>query len=60
MMLYTIMPLEMVLEGNDDVNVTYKEIPLPDGDILMVEPTGLNTARVVRLISSNPSHYLNP
>jgi hypothetical protein len=59
-MLYTVMPLEMVLDGNETFQPTYTEIPLKNGGTLLVEETGQKTAKVVRLISSDPMDYLNP
>lgn len=58
-MFWTIMPLEIVFEGSD-LPPLYVEIPWRNGGSLMVEEIGHNQARVVRLISTNPSDYLDP
>ncbi len=62
-LLYTCLPLEQVLENHAAQNVekdlNYKEINLDD-KTLIVEPTGSFEGRLVRLISSNPTDYLNP
>lgn len=54
------MPLEVVMEGSDSYQPKYSEIPWKNGGTLMVEETGQNQAKVVRLISSNPADYLDP
>lgn len=56
MVLYTAMPLELVLEGMDKA-YNYKEINL-DGIKLIIEPLDLNHGKIVRLISTNPQDYL--
>ncbi|HZK23771.1 MAG TPA: YlzJ-like family protein [Oscillospiraceae bacterium] len=58
-MLWTVMPLEMVMEGSDSFAPTYTEISWQEST-LVVEPLEMNTARVVRIISTNPEDYLNP
>ncbi len=60
MILYTIVPLEIVLDGSETYTPFYAELPLKNGGTLLVEQSGLNSARVVRLISSNPADYLDP
>lgn len=58
MLLYTAMPLELVLEGIDKT-YDFKEVEL--GNIkLLVEPIDMNRGRIVRLLSTNPQDYLNP
>lgn len=58
MILYTLMPLNAVLDGID------KEYKLDEIDIsgikLLVEPVDSKHGKVARLISSNPQDYLNP
>ncbi|MBS3897839.1 MAG: YlzJ-like family protein [Dethiobacter sp.] len=58
-MLWTIVPLNIVMDGSDLHQPTYTEIPWKSG-ILLVEETGQNTARVVRLLSTDPADYLEP
>lgn len=58
-MLWTVMPLNMVMDGSESYQPAYAEIPWKNGTLL-VEETGQSTARVVRLISSDPLDYLNP
>ncbi|HHY71057.1 MAG TPA: hypothetical protein GX519_05280 [Thermoanaerobacterales bacterium] len=58
MLLYTSMPLEIVLEGMDK-KYEYKEINV-DGVKLVVESVGINQSKIVRLLSSNPQDFLNP
>lgn len=52
------MPLEIVLEGMDK-KYEYKEI-ITNGIKLIIEPTGINQGKIVRLLSSDPQDYLNP
>ncbi|MHB1125532.1 MAG: YlzJ-like family protein [Bacillota bacterium] len=58
MVLYTVMPMEMVLEGMDQqrdwVETEY------EGIIMQVEPLKLGEARVVRIFSTDPQDFLNP
>ncbi len=56
--LYTPLPIEQVLEGIDKDGRQYQEIDI-GGVKLLVEQQSLESARVVRLISSNPMDYLN-
>jgi hypothetical protein len=60
LILYTIVPLETVLDGSDNYVPLYSELPLKNGGTLLLEQCGQNSARVVRLISSNPGDYLDP
>lgn len=56
-MLYTVVPLEDVLEGIDQEPTPTFELTI--GGLLMeVEPQGDFAAKVVRIISSNPQDYL--
>lgn len=57
MILYTAMPLELVLEGIDRT-YNYKEIDI-NGIKLVIEPIDINHGKIVRLISTNPQDYLN-
>jgi len=59
-MLWTIMPLDVVLEGSESFQPSYAEIRCKNGGTLLVEPIRPNRAKVVRLISTDPTHYLNP
>lgn len=58
-MFYTIMPLEAVLAGYEEHRPRYTEMPYKSA-VLVVEPLTVNSARVVRLISSDPTDYLDP
>lgn len=58
MILWTIMPPEMVLDGFDAFSAV-EEIQL-DGKTVLVEKYSPNQARIVRLISSSPDDYLRP
>lgn len=53
------MPLEAVLEKREKENTGYREIRYK-GALLMLEPLGMSGGRIVRVISTNPAHYLDP
>jgi len=59
-MLWTVMPLEAVMEGSGSYQPSYSEIPWHNGGTLLVEPFGPDSVKVVRLISTDPNHYLDP
>lgn len=59
MIIYSAMPIELILEGMDSYRPTYSEIQI-DGLTMMVEPLTPYSGKVVRLISPNPQDYLNP
>lgn len=58
-MLYTVLPLEEVLDGFEldpqpTVQLSWGGIPVE------AEPLGSFQARVVRVLSTDPRHYLEP
>jgi hypothetical protein len=53
------MPEEIVFEGWDHIQEQYSELVL-DGLLMQVQPISPHQVRIVRLISPNPQHYLNP
>ncbi len=59
MILYTALPLELILEGYEEFSPKYEEIK-KDGQLLLIEPISFNRGKIVRLISSNPQDYMNP
>lgn len=59
-MLWTIMPLEAIMEGSCSCQLSYSELPWHNGATLLVEPLGSGKVKVVRLISTDPRHYLDP
>ncbi|MBU7005557.1 YlzJ-like family protein [Phosphitispora fastidiosa] len=56
-LIYTPLPIEMVLEGIDRTGPQYQELEV-QGVKLQVEQCGLDRCRIVRLISTNPMDYL--
>jgi len=58
MILYTAMPLELVLDGMDK-SYNFKEIER-DNIKLIIEPIDISRGRIVRIISTNPQDFLNP
>lgn len=58
MMLHTVMPLELVLEGFEKprrfIDVNY------GGMKITLEPLSFSQARVVRVLSTDPQAYMNP
>lgn len=59
MILWTIIPVETILEDTEDEGKEFVEVAW-QGATLLVEPTGRASGRVERLISTDPVHYLNP
>lgn len=59
MILYTPMPLELVLEGAEDYWPKYELVSV-HGRWVLVERTGVNQAKLVRLLSTNPNDFLDP
>ncbi|HHY92863.1 MAG TPA: hypothetical protein GX511_05940 [Firmicutes bacterium] len=59
MILYTPLPLEQVLEGFETYQPQYEEL-VYRGHKVLVERTGVNQARLVRLLSTNPNDFLDP
>jgi hypothetical protein len=57
-MLYTIIPEEQIFPQEVETRKT-TEIEL-EGVKMLVELTAPNQGRIVRLLSSNPYHFLNP
>ncbi|WP_418790158.1 YlzJ-like family protein [Phosphitispora sp. TUW77] len=55
--LYTPMPIELVLEGIDRVGSKHQEMEF-QGVKLQVEQYDVDKCRIVRLISTNPMDYL--
>ncbi|WP_100404431.1 YlzJ-like family protein [Bacillus solitudinis] len=58
MILYTMMPHELIFPQEESIYATYHTIPCEDGH-LIVEQTNTSEYKVVRLISGNPMNYLN-
>lgn len=58
MLLWTVLPLELVLDGLDKP-VAYEEIDY-NGTALVVERLSPLTCRVVRLLSTDPAAFLRP
>ena len=59
MILYTDMPPELVLNGMESHSPVYKEMHV-DGVLMQVELIAPHQAKIVRLISPDPNHFLNP
>ncbi|WP_027417643.1 YlzJ-like family protein [Aneurinibacillus terranovensis] len=59
MIIYSAMPLELIFQNEDSHAYDCQEIQV--GAVTMVvQATGVNEAKIVRLISPNPQDYLNP
>jgi len=59
MILYTSMPLEVVLEGVNEEREPYLEV-WAGGVKMQVEPIAPGAGRVVRLLQCSLDDYLNP
>jgi hypothetical protein len=57
--LYTIVPLEVVMNGWEEVDFQCIDIQL-NGVSLEVQPFNATQATIVRMRSGNPQDYLNP
>jgi hypothetical protein len=58
MIIYTPVPLELVLEGFDTTKYPeYKEIEYK-GVSMLVEDTGFGKRKIIKLLSTNPFDYL--
>lgn len=56
---YTLLPLESVFDGWDQLKSAPREVVI-HGVTMLVEPVNESEARIVRLISSDPQDFLNP
>lgn len=56
---YTPLPLEIVFENWDRPMKRAREIVV-DGITMEVEPLNEQEAKIVRIVSSDPEHFLNP
>jgi precorrin-4 methylase len=60
MIIYSVMPMELVLEGMDQKEeIRYMDIML-NGIQMQVQPLNERQASIVRIISGDPQVYLNP
>ncbi|QJC52230.1 hypothetical protein HGI30_12115 [Paenibacillus albicereus] len=59
MTLYTIMPLELVLNGTDDEREPWLEARL-DGVLLQLEPLEPGWGKVVRIVDGPLESFLDP
>ncbi|WP_028550484.1 YlzJ-like family protein [Paenibacillus sp. UNC451MF] len=59
MIQYTVMPLEVVMEGIEEMESNQMEIVM-NGITMQVQPLNSTQATIVRLISGNPQDFLNP
>jgi len=59
MILYTIMPAELVFDGYDSYQPNHLEMDYPGGGKLIIEQISVTEGRLVRLISSRHEDYLN-
>jgi hypothetical protein len=57
--LWSVQPMDIVFANAYGPVPTYKEISV-EGATMVVEPLGGGVARIERLISGNPQHYLRP
>jgi hypothetical protein len=59
MILYSVIPTEVIFEGMENFNPQYEEIQW-NGLTMQIEHVNHNQAKIVKLISTNPQDYLNP
>lgn len=59
MIIYSVMPMELIFRNEEEMN--YQTVEMQWGGVTMlVQPIGVNEARIIRLISPDPQDYLNP
>ncbi len=61
MIIHSIIPMEIIMkneESNSNYNI-YNIVLSIDGNLIEVQPAGQDRYRVVRILSTNPSAYLN-
>jgi len=56
---YTVMPLDIVMDGIDKLESNQMEIVV-GGIMMQVEPLNATQAKIVRIISCNPQDFMNP
>jgi hypothetical protein len=59
MILYSVVPEEVVFDGIDDYKPNYIEIK-HNGVTMQIEPMNSQQAKIVRLFSANVQDYMNP
>lgn len=59
MILYTVFPDEVVLEGEEGEELKRQRFIELDGRQLLIEPSGESQWKIVRLVSSDPQDYLD-
>ncbi|MGG5252892.1 YlzJ-like family protein [Neobacillus sp. SM06] len=57
MILYTMMPQELIFPSESDAQ--HQCTIIQDGVELLVETTSGDTGRIVRILSTDPQHYLD-
>lgn len=56
-LLWTVLPMEFVLQQDDGVQPSYQET-LVKGVKVVVERMSIDECRIVRIISTDPKHFL--
>jgi hypothetical protein len=59
MIIYSTLPMELIFQNENPESYDNMEIEV-NGVKMLVQPCGMNEARIVRLISPNPYDYMNP
>ena len=60
MIIYSVMPMEMIMKNVDTTEYNYQEAEI-DGLKMLVEPVPHSgEVKIVRLMSPDPQDYLNP
>ena len=59
MILYTPLPLEIVMKGSEEYRPSYLQIPFSRGyiEVELISPV---SAKIIRLLSNNLNDYLHP
>lgn len=59
MIYYSVIPAEMALQDSSQEEAETREITV-DGVSMVVELEGSGEGRILRLLSTNPTHYMDP
>lgn len=60
MILYTVMQLELVLEGFDPTSYPLYKVFSYEGVPVLVEETSGGNKKIIKVLSTDPKHYLHP
>lgn len=60
MIIYSVMPMERIMENMEETKYNYLEMEIDGVQMVVEQIPNTSEAKIVRLMSPNPQHYLNP